>query len=88
MIKKVTEEEAHELTKDDHNWTIVIKEENDITESAVCLKKIKIGYLLGVSCDTTNFFELFIATDYEEILKKTHHHIALMKETNYPYKTN
>ncbi len=85
MIQRISEDEAKLITKNDTTWSVIIKEENNMTESAVCLKKIAKGYLLGVSCETTNFFELFFSKNYDEIYKMCEQHIKIMKETNYPY---
>jgi len=85
MIKKITEEEAEQLAAGANEFPVITKEENEDSESAVCLKKLPAGYLLGVSCDTKDLFDLYYSEDYELIKDKCDFHIATMKAKGHPF---
>ncbi len=85
MIKKISEAEATELAKGAEVFPVIIKEENDTTESAVCLKKFPTGYVLGISCDTKELFELYFSEDYELIMGKCQQHLRIMQEKRHPF---
>lgn len=85
MIKKVSIKEVVGLSGDAKEFPVLIKEENDITESAVCLKKLPKGYMLGISSETKEVLELYYSTDYDSILKKCKECSEKMLKTGYPF---
>ncbi|WP_299272594.1 hypothetical protein [uncultured Psychroserpens sp.] len=85
MIKKITENEAIELSGDAIEFPVISKEENDKTQSAVCLKKMPAGYLLGISSETKNKLELYYSNDYEIMQNKYDKCMKLMEETGFPF---
>ncbi|NQX95436.1 MAG: hypothetical protein HRT64_11060 [Erythrobacter sp.] len=67
MIEELTEEQVWNLANSelsgDEDWPVVTKSEWEETESAVCLKRTKGGYVLGVSCDRDDAIRFFFAED-------------------------
>jgi hypothetical protein len=82
---EITEEEAYKLAEGATEWPIVVKEEDEKTESAVTLKKFPTGYLLGVSCDTEDLFKLFFSKDFCEISELCNKHLKILREQGNPF---
>lgn len=85
MLKEITEEEAYSLAGDAEVFPILFKEENEETESAVCLKRFPTGYILGVSCDRDDIFRLFFCEEYDELLRLYKHYEEIMKANGTPF---
>ncbi|WP_298753987.1 hypothetical protein [uncultured Psychroserpens sp.] len=85
MIKRITEKEVIELSGDAIEFPVIIKKENDKTQSAVCLKKMPIGYLLGISSEIKNKLELYYSNDCNAIHNKCNECIELMLKTGFPF---
>jgi hypothetical protein len=83
-MQQISEEEAHRLAGD-ADCPVLFKEENDITESAVCLKKFPGGYVLGISCDRDNVFELFFSDNYDEIARYYEDYVNTMHQNGSPF---
>lgn len=84
-MKEITEEEAYKLAQGATEWPIVIKEEDEQTESAVTLKKFPTGYVLGISCDTENMFKLFFSENLDEIMEHCNKYIKILREEGNPF---
>lgn len=84
MIHEITEEQAYKLAEGATEWPIIIKEENDNTESAVTLKKFPTGYVLGVSCDTEDAFKLYFSENLDEITEFTNSFLAKLRKNVNP----
>jgi len=84
-MKEITEEEAYKLAESGTEFPIMIKEEDDRTESAVTLKKFPTGYVLGVSCDTENIFKLFFSESIDEIMKYCNQYLKILREKGNPF---
>lgn len=87
-IREVTEEEANELSKGATEWPVIVKKEDEETESAVCLKHLPHGYLLGVSCDTKNLFKLYYSEDKNTIQERCKSYINTLNEKGNPFETD
>ncbi len=85
MIKEITEKQAYKLAEGATEWPIVVKEEDEQTESAVALKIFPTGYLLGVSCDTQNMFKLYFSEDFCEISELCNTHLRKLRELGNPF---
>ena len=84
-MKEITEEEAYALAKGGTEFPIIIKEEDDRTQSAVTLKKFPTGYVLGISCDTENIFKLFFSQDIDEITEYGNKYLKVLKNKGNPF---
>lgn len=84
-MKEITEEEAYRLAQNGTEFPIIIKEEDDRTESAVALKKFPTGYVLGVSCDTKNMFKLFFSENFDEIMEQCNKYVKVLREKGNPF---
>ncbi|OJJ20173.1 hypothetical protein BKI52_17015 [marine bacterium AO1-C] len=87
MIEKITPAEAHKLAIGAEEFPVMVKEENEQSESAVCLKKFPTGFVLGISCDTKDLFELYFSENYELIKNKCDFHIGIMKTKGHPFES-
>ncbi len=85
MIKKVSIEEVVELSANTKEFPVLFKEENDTTKSAVCLKKMPEGYLLGISSETKKVLELYYSNHYSSILDKCKKCSEKMLKTGFPF---
>ena len=86
-MKEITEEEASKLAEGGTEFPIIIKEEDDRTESAVALKKFPTGYVLGISCDTENIFKLFFSENLDEITKHCNKYLKTLRDRGNPFST-
>lgn len=84
-MREITEEEAYKLAEGGTEFPIIIKEEDDKTESAVALKKFPTGFILGVSCDTENLFRLFYSENKEEITELCNKYLKILREKGNPF---
>lgn len=84
-MKEITEEEAYKLAEGATEFPLLIKEEDEQTESAVALKKFPTGYVLGVSCDTENIFKLFFSDNLDEIMTLCNQYLAKLREQGNPF---
>ena len=84
-IQEITEEEAYKLAESETEFPILIKEEDEKTESAVTLKKFPTGYILGVSCDTENKFKLFFSKNLDEMTTLCKNYLAKLREKGNPF---
>jgi hypothetical protein len=84
-MKQITEEEAYRLAAKATEFPIIIKEEDERTESAVTLKKFPTGYILGVSCDTKGIFKLFFSEDFDEINRLCIAYLTVLREAGNPF---
>ncbi len=84
-MKEITEEEAYKLAEGATEFPLLIKEEDEQTESAVALKKFPTGYVLGVSCDTENIFRLFFSDNPDEIMTLCKSYLAKLREQGNPF---
>lgn len=84
-MKEITEETAYKLAENETEFPIIIKEEDDKTESAVALKKFPTGYVLGVSCDTENIFKLFFSENLDEIMQQCNKYLSILREKGNPF---
>lgn len=85
MIQKVSEEQVLELSGNTMEFPVIIKQENCKTQSAVCLKKMPKGYLLGLSSETEKRLDLFYSENYAAILHMCHTHIKKMMDKDLPF---
>jgi hypothetical protein len=72
-MREITESQAwqmaeQELAGTEEDWPVLSKVEWDATESAVCVKQTKLGYILGVSCNQTNAFRIFYCDRIDDIM--------------------
>ena len=86
-MKEITEEEASKLAEGGTEFPIIIKEEDDRTESAVALKKFPTGYVLGISCDTENIFKLFFSENLDEITEYCNKYLKTLRDRGNPFST-
>lgn len=84
-MKEITEEEAYKLAEGATEWPIVVKEEDEQTESAVTLKIFPTGYLLGISCDTQDLFKLYFSEDFCEISELCNKHLIKLRKQGNPF---
>ncbi|WP_338792458.1 hypothetical protein [Bernardetia sp. MNP-M8] len=84
-IREITEEQAYKLAEGAKDFPVLVKEEDEITESAVTLKKFPTGYLLGVSCDTKDLFKLFFSPNLNEMTLLTESYIMNLREKGNPF---
>jgi hypothetical protein len=84
-MKQITEEEAYRLAGNATEFPIIIKEEDERTESAVTLKKFPTGYILGVSCDSKGLFKLFFSEDFDEINQLCTTYLTVLREMGTPF---
>lgn len=84
-MKEISEEEAYHLAEGATEWPIVVKEEDERTESAVALKIFPTGYLLGVSCDTEDLFKLYFSEDFCEISELCNKHLRTLRTKGNPF---
>lgn len=85
MIKEISEQEAFKLAEGADEFPVLVKEENDGSESAVCLKKFPTGFILGVSCDTKEVFKLYYSEDYDELFDKCEYYLEIMRKKGHPF---
>ena len=83
-MREITEDEADRLAGE-VKPPLLAKQEHEATESAVALKKLPGGYLLGVSCDTTGRFQLFSIARESEALSAYERHVRQMELTGTPF---
>jgi hypothetical protein len=84
-MREITEEEAYKLAEGATEWPIVVKEEDEQTESAVTLKIFPTGYLLGVSCDTQDLFKLYFSEDFCEISELCNKYLRKLRQQGNPF---
>lgn len=66
------------------DWAVVSKEEWDATESAVCLKKTKQGYILAASCDQNDAIRFFFCEERATITELHDLLVGEMKKSGNP----
>ncbi len=68
-IRELSEEAVWEIAENelgpDEDWPVLFKKEWDATESAVCLKQTRSGYVLAASCDRDDAIRFFFSEDRE-----------------------
>ncbi len=81
-MREINKEEADRLNGD-KTPPVLIKVENDATKSAVCLKRLKKGFLLGISSDTKD--RLFLFEDERLAHTAFQKHAIQMDNTGFPF---
>ena len=84
-MKEISETEAYRLANGGTEFPLLIKKEDDVTESAVALKKFPGGYVLGVSCDSKNMFKLFFSKNIDEIMELCNAYLTVLRERGNPF---
>lgn len=83
-MREISEEEANRLGGE-AIAPVLMKVENDATESAVCLKRLPNGFLLGVSCETKGVMRLFLFEDERLAHIALQKHAIQMENTGFPF---
>jgi hypothetical protein len=73
-----------ELVGAEEDWPVLSKAEWEETQSAVCLKRTKMGYVLGVSCDQAEAFRAFYSESHEAISTLAERFEAEMRNSGNP----
>ncbi len=81
---EISEEEAYRRAGDSEP-PLLAKSENDVTESAVALKRFPDCFMLGISCDTQDRFQIFAFDDEQEARVAFARHEARMQESGTPF---
>ena len=83
-MREISEAVAIELAGD-ADCPVVSKDENEETESAVCLKKFPDCYVLGVSTDLTDTFKLYAFDDLAPAKAEYDRFVSIMRRTGTPF---
>jgi len=83
-VKEISEAAAIELAGE-VDCPVVSKEENEETESAVCLKQFPSCYVLGVSTDLTDTFKLYAFDDPAAAKAEYDRFVEIMRRTGTPF---
>lgn len=88
MKRELTEDEVWNLAErelaDGEDWPVVRKHEWDATESAVCLKRTRDGFILGVSCDRDDAIQFFFGDDQQAMIELTERFVVEMEKSGNP----
>jgi hypothetical protein len=83
-MRRITEEEAW-ASAGTEEPPVLAKAECDATESAVTLKRWPRFFVLGISCDLDDRFELYAFDGEDEGRAAYSRHVALMDRTGRPF---
>ncbi len=83
-MRRITEQEAWR-TAGDEEPPVLGKVEHDATESAVTLKRWPAGFVLGISCDLDDRFELYAIDEEAEARAQFERHVEQMQTTGRPF---
>ncbi len=83
-MREINEEEANRLAGEE-TPPVIIKVENDATQSAVCLKRLKTGFLLGISSETKGRLRMFLFEDERLAHTAFQKHAIQMDNTGFPF---
>lgn len=83
-MRPISEDEAWASAGPDEP-PLLAKAEYDATQSAVAIKRWADCFIVGVSCDLEERFELYACDDEVEAWEAYHFHVELMERTGRPF---
>lgn len=87
-ITPLPEEEVWALAESElaegGDWPILLKREWEPTQSAVCLKRTREGFILAASCDRDGSIRFFGSSDREAICELAERFLAEMETSGNP----
>lgn len=83
-MREISEAEAFALAGETIP-PVVAKIENEATESAVALKRFPTCFVLGISCDLQDRFQIFAFDTEADARRAFEHHAARMAASGTPF---